>query len=272
MYIDSHVHYGHRRFDNRRDELLEELHAHGLEATIEAAISIESNAQMQKLLGKYPWIYYAVGLHPNCVITAEEADEHWEGLIREALKHPKVVAIGETGLDYHRFRWDTEEDACTSRHLMERQKQWFHRLIKLAKEMKLPLVIHTRNAHEDTLKILQQYHWEGMPGVVHCFNGDYEIAAQYMDMGFVLGIGGRISHEEGKDTLAALQRIPLDKIILETDSPFLLPMGCTDSPNTSKNIPLIAAMVGERMGIRAEEVMCRTKERTREIFKLVWAC
>lgn len=270
MYIDSHTHFAHRRFDKIRDGLLTELHSQGLEMAIEAAITVESNRQMQKSLEPYPWIYYAVGLHPTSVVAEADKDVQWESNIREALEHPKAIAVGETGLDFHRLSWETESDIELSNKLIERQKYWFHKLIELALEKELPLVIHTRGAHEETLEILRQYTWGKNPGVIHCFYAAdaLEMAKAYTDMGFVLGIGGKVSYEEELATKEALKDIPMEHIILETDCPFLLPITCEERPNHSGNIPVIAEIVAGQKGMTAQEVMELTKQRTKEVFGL----
>lgn len=268
MYIDSHVHYAHNRFNNDRSSLLPLLRESGLEAAIEAAISIESNKAMQSVLQEYPWVFYAVGLHPNRVKRDDALDEVWEQEILEALEHPKVVAIGETGLDYHRLRRETMEEEKASQYDMERQKIWFHKLIKLAREKEMPLIIHTRDAHADTLEVLRQYDWWERPGVIHCFRGNIKQARAYVEMGFALGIGGAVGLDTEEMTREALKELPLSCLLLETDSPFLTPAGVEENRNTSANIPRIAGLIGELKGISAEEVMCRTAEKTKELFGL----
>jgi len=268
MYIDSHVHYAHKRFDNIRKTLLPQLHEAGLEAAVEAAISIDSNKNMQTLLQEYPWIFYSVGLHPNRVNEDASLDKAWEQEILEALEHPKVVAIGETGLDYHRLRWETSQEKAASEYYKERQKLWFHRLIQLAKEKDMPLIIHTRDAHEDTLRILRQYDWGERPGVIHCFRGNIEEARAYVDLGFVLGIGGAVSFDTEEMTREALKELPLSNLILETDSPFLVPIGVLESRNTSANIPRIADLIGNLKGLGADKIMRKTAEKTKELFGL----
>lgn len=266
MYIDSHTHYAHRRFDNNRDTLLPCLHANGLEAAVEAAISIETNQQMQETLEKYPWIYFSAGLHPTYVTEDADQDECWEGKIREALQHERIVAVGEAGLDYHRLCWETEADAEASRRIIERQKLWFHKLIQIAREKKLPLIIHTRELHEETIEILRQYSWGENSGVIHCFHGAKEYADSYIEMGFVLGIGGKATYDTEAETREVLKNISIRNIIVETDCPFLLPSGCEEKPNHSGNIPVIAQMVARQQGITVAEVLEQTRLRTKELF------
>lgn len=270
MYIDSHTHFAHRRFDKIRDTLLPKLHSEGLEMAVEAAISVRSNFDMQKSLEPYPWIYYAVGLHPNFVVADEEEDEAQMESICLALNHEKVVAIGETGLDFHRLTWETPEEKEQSLRLIERQKQWFRKLIELAREKQLPLIIHSRDAHEDTLEILKEYDWQENSGVIHCFHAveALSVAREYMDLGFYLGIGGMVSYdtESAVATRLALKELPMEKLLLETDCPFLLPDGCEDTPNHSGNIPVIAEIVARQKGLPVEEVYRITMSNTRRLF------
>lgn len=268
MYVDSHVHYAHKRFNSVRNVLLPQLYQNGLEAAVEAAISAESNLVMQEVLEPYPWMYYSVGLHPNCVEAGREKDIAYEQVIFEALKNPKVVAVGETGLDYHRLRYETDADKLMAQALKRRQEYWFDKLIALAQDRDLPLIIHTREAHGITLCILQEWTLRKNPGVIHCFRGDTFIAKEYLNLGFYLGIGGALTYDTEEETREAVKEIPLERILLETDSPFLVPEGSTESKNTSANIPIVAKLIGELKGISAREVMEVTAENTRELFRI----
>lgn len=269
MYIDSHVHYAHKRFNGVREVLLSRLHAEGLEMAVEAAITIESNLVIQEVLEPYPWIKYSVGLHPGRVESSPEKDREAECVIEQALCHPKVVAIGETGLDYHRLCYDTEENRVLSEALKERQEYWFDKQLVLAKERNLPLIIHTRDAYERTVEIMKQHVLQKVPGVIHCFRGDRAAAQVFLEMGFYLGLGGAITYESEESTREAVKAVPLERILLETDSPFLAPEGCGGAKNTSGNIPQIAAFVGELKGIRGEEIMEISNENTKELFGIV---
>lgn len=261
MFIDSHVHYAHKRFDSVRDALLPQLHSNGLEAAVEAAITMESNLNIQETLEPYPWIYYSVGLHPSRVEAGTEKDVECEQAIMKALKNPKVVAVGETGLDYHRLSYETDVDKLMARTLKRRQEYWFDKLIALAQDKDLPLIIHTREAHAATLCILQEWELRKKPGVVHCFRGDAFTAKEYLSLGFYLGIGGALTFDTEGETREAVKEIPLERILLETDSPFLVPVGSTESKNTSANIPVVAKLIGELKGVSTREVMEITKKK-----------
>lgn len=271
-YMDSHTHFSHRRFDNIRNTLLPQLHENGLEVAVEAAISVNSNQKMQEVLAAYPWIYYAVGLHPTCVGVQEDADKQWEQEIHRTSCHEKVVAIGETGLDFHRLSWETPEEREISQCLIERQKLWFHKLINLAQEKELPLIIHTRDAHTDTLEILRQYTWKENAGVIHCFHAHdaLTIAKEYMEMGSLLGIGGMVSYstESSIATRKILAELPPEKLLLETDCPFLVPIGCQGSPNHSGNIPAIAELVAQEKGLSVKDVLDISERNLKQLFRL----
>ena len=192
MY-DSHVHYDHKSFDCGRDELLNKMHAEGLEVCINPAIGFETNEGMIKALTDYDWIYYSMGLHPNCIEESDENDSFYKTEIRRFARHPKVVAIGEAGLDYHRFK--PEDDPEQVARIVERQRVWFRKLIKISMDMKLPLILHVRDAYEDGLKILDEFP-EEKRGVIHCFASNTTVAKEYIKREFLLGIGGKVTHEE----------------------------------------------------------------------------
>lgn len=238
--IDSHTHYAHPRFDFGRETVLSELEKEGIVAVIEAAIGFESNSKMRKLAEKYPFVYVAVGCHPNRV---EEMNDSRFIVINELLKRPKVIAIGETGLDYSGDK--TAEQ-------IEKQRKCFRRFINLSMKSGKPLIIHCREAYEDLIWILSEYNFMSLPGVVHCFSGDYEQAMTLIDMGFYLGVGGKFTRKEEKDLSDALRKIPLSSILLETDAPYLLPegIGMSGKRNTSLSLPYI---VEELAKLRGEE-------------------
>ncbi len=271
MYIDSHAHYDLKCFNKDRHELLTKMHESGLEYIINPAIGYDSNNHMMEKLALYDWIYYAIGIHPNTVGIDDSVDEKWMEHLTELANHKKVVAIGETGLDYHRLTSD--ETGCLDWDFtkkIHRQKQWFHRLIKLALSTDLPLILHIRDAHADAFEIMQQYEFPSEnAGVVHCFCGDPDIAARYIDMGFYLGIGGRITQDE-PEIKAAVRNVPLSSIVLETDAPYVMPEGATGKRNTSDNIPMIAEAISRIKNISVEEVFYITNNNSKKLFGLVF--
>lgn len=243
--IDTHTHYAHRMFKNNREEVVEFLPWQGIMAVVEAAIGYDSNLKMLELCEMYSHVYASVGVHPVCV---EQLNEEKFEKIKNMLSHPKVIAIGETGLDYAR-RKDEE--------FVERQKTWFRRFLELSLEVKMPLVIHSREADEDLIRILSEYELPEHPGIIHCFSGTAGQAKQLMDMGFFLGIGGKfLKHmDENEAFRQVVKDLPLDKIVLETDAPFLKPDALPGKVNTSLNLRYIAEELAKLKAVDVE-IIC----------------
>lgn len=252
--FDSHVHYDHKRFDNGRDELLQKMHENGLEFCLNAAIGFDSNERMMKLFEKYPWIYFAVGIHPNAVEAGKENDERYSKQLSEWMKMERVKAIGETGLDYYRLEQAAENDATFDLgNGKERQKEWFRKLLSMAKESGLPLILHVRgDVHEEVFHILDECKFEGMRGVIHCFHGSFELANEYLKRGFLIGIGGMITRQGMDEFREAVKKIPLEQILLETDSPFVRPEGMEGKRNTSESLSVIAEEIAR---IKGEDIV-----------------
>lgn len=304
-YIDSHTHMNHKRFDMNRNRIIELSHDSGIELMINPAIGFETNYEMKKTLDQYDYIKYAVGIHPGCVGIDENVDEEWDaGLLKLLIgsdKSPKTVAIGETGLDFHKFTRDAngelDEDGIIN---LGRQYTWFRKQLQLAGMMKLPLILHVRNgdadairranalsddiviehvnAHKEAIKILKEFDQYLLPenkGVVHCFTSEYtEDAEEYIRMGYMLGIGGAFTHPDKKETKEIVRQVPLERIVLETDSPFVLPANMPESEeihgknNTPMSIPYIAEKLAELKGISVDEVAAITTENVKRLFRI----
>ena len=263
--FDSHAHYDHKRFDFGREELLEKMHEEGLEYCLNAAIGFESNEKMMKLLGKYPWVFFAVGIHPNAVEEDEENDEIYQEKLNLLTEHKQVRAIGETGLDYYRL-----EQVENIEQMKARQKKWFQISLKLAKEKNLPVVLHIRgDADKDALKILDTYGYEGMQGVVHCFTGGYDLAMEYIKRGFLIGIGGMITRDEMEELREAVKKLPMEKILLETDSPYVRPQGMAGKRNTSESLRVIVKKIAELTSMSESEIEKVTDENSKNMFKVL---
>ncbi len=234
---DTHTHYAHRRFDCGRDEILNTLIDNDIEAVVEAAIDFASNQKMKKLCEKYSHVYMAVGCHPNCI---EEMDDDKYQQIVELTKYDKVIAIGEIGLDYGRNK---------SKEQVRIQKEWFRKFVELAIEKHKPLVIHCREAYDDTIDILQEYKLMECPGVVHCFSGDIEQAIRLIDMGFYIGVNGMFTNMDvDSDVCKALKSVPIERIVFETDSPYLIPAGVKGKRNTSANLSIVVEKFADLRG------------------------
>jgi TatD DNase family protein len=203
---------------------------------------------------QYPFIYGAMGVHPS--ETAELNEENFKWL-KEQCSLEKVVAVGEIGLDYY---WKEPEPAV--------QKKWFERQLLMAKEVKLPVIIHSRDAAKDTLDMMQSLHAEEAGGVIHCFSYTKEMAREYLDMDFYFGIGGVVTFKNSKKLKEAVAYIPLEKIVLETDSPYLAPEPNRGKRNSSLNLPYVAKEIAAIKGIDYDEVLAVTHENAGRLFSI----
>ncbi|MCR5715244.1 MAG: TatD family hydrolase [Lachnospiraceae bacterium] len=255
MIFESHAHYDDEAFLEDRDELLSGMEAHGISHVVNIACSIASTKSSLALAHQYPHVYAAVGIHPE---HAEEYSEESMAMIREAGRDPKAVAIGEIGLDYH---WPEPG--------REIQKVCFREQLILARKEHLPVVIHSRDAAQDTLEMIRTVPG-GMPerrGVIHCFSYSKEIAEEYIKMGFYIGIGGVVTFDNAKKLQAMVKdTLPLDKILLETDSPYLAPTPHRGKRNCSWYLPLIAEKIAALKEIPVEQVMEVTAQNAKTLF------
>ncbi len=258
--IDSHAHYDYVKFDGDRDKILDACKTAGIDGVLNPAITIESNFQMRKKLERYDWIYYAVGIHPKRLGEWDSKKNcFWHDILENCVNEKHVVAIGELGLDYSQNPSDAEK---------LQQEYWFRSLLDLGKLKKLPLVLHIRDAHEDAISILREYPLE-QSGVVHCFCGDLETARIYVEeLGLYLGIGGKVTYPTEEALRHAVTHIPLERILLETDAPFVKPKDCVGKRNTSLNLPVIVKEIAQLKGISEEEVVAVTMKNTKDLFQI----
>jgi TatD DNase family protein len=203
---------------------------------------------------RYDFIYAAAGVHPSEVYSLKEEDIDW---LRETAKHPKVVAIGEIGLDYH------YEDT-----VREVQKDWFVRQLALAREVKLPVCIHSREAAQDTLDIMRAAKSEQIGGVIHCFSYGWDMAKIYLDMGFYLGIGGVVTFKNAKKLKEVVQKAPMERLVLETDAPYLAPVPHRGERNVSSNLQYVAEEIATLRDMTPEEVIRITEENGRKLYHI----
>ena len=250
MVFDSHAHYDADQFDEDRDKLLSSMLENGVGTILNVGADWDSVTEVVELARKYPHVYAAVGLHPDEVGIL---DEEKFAFLREQCKEEKVVAVGEIGLDYY---WDNESHDI--------QKKWFIRQLELARERNLPVIIHSRDAAEDTLKIMKE-HAQGLRGVIHCFSYSKELAKEYVKMGFHIGIGGVVTFKNGKKLKEIAQEIPLERMLLETDCPYLAPVPYRGKRNLSLYIPYIAQEIANLRGISYEEVVAQTEQNAKEL-------
>lgn len=258
MIFESHAHYDDAVFDNDRDELLASLPEKGISYVINVSADVASIDKTVRLTKKYPYIYGALGVHPT--ESAALNDESFAHLKEECgtghIKNKgKIVAVGEIGLDYY---YDEPEPSI--------QKKWFRQQLELAIELNLPVIIHSRDAAKDTMDIMKEYQGSQLTGVFHCYSYSREIAAECMKMGFYFGIGGVITFKNAKKLKEVAAKLPLERILLETDSPYLAPVPNRGKRNSSLYLPEIAAGIAQVKGISYEEVVTQTCENSKRLF------
>ena len=254
MIFDSHAHYDSQQFDEDREELLLSMEANGVGTIVNAGASWDSVTEVVELAQKYPFMYAAVGVHPDEVGALD--DERFE-YMKAQCKKDKVVAVGEIGLDYY---WDNESHDV--------QKKWFIKQLELARELDLPVIIHSRDAAADTLEIMKEY-GQGLRGVIHCFSYSIELAREYVKMGYHIGIGGVVTFKNGRKLKEIAAEIPLERILLETDCPYLAPVPFRGKRNDSHYISYVAQEIAELKGISYEEVVAQTEKNGKELFQVV---
>lgn len=254
MIFETHAHYDDEAFDEDREVLLKKLPQEGIGRVVNIGASMESCKRTVELMERYPYIYGALGVHPS---ETEELNEDAIDWLREQCGRDKCVAVGEIGLDYH---WPEPAPYV--------QKKWFIRQIRLAAEVGLPVVIHSREAARDTIDIMKEQKAEEIGGVIHCYSYAKETARIFLDMGFYIGIGGVLTFKNGRRLKEAAQYIPLDRIVLETDSPYLSPEPNRGRRNNSLNLPLVAESLAELKNVSVEEVERITWENACRLYRM----
>lgn len=254
MIIDTHAHYDDEAFAPDREVLLASMQEHGIEKLVNVCASIDGLQDTVKLIEKYPFIYGAVGVHPD---DAEQMTEETLAEIRRISHMDKMIAIGEIGLDYY---WHKEK----KEH--EIQQKMFRAQMEIAREEKLPFMIHSRDAAEDTLNIVREYMQGGMyGGIIHCFSYSREIAAEYLNMGLYLGIGGVVTFKNAKKLKEVVQYAPLSQLVLETDCPYMAPEPNRGKRNSSLYLPYVVQAIAELKQVSPEEVIEVTRENTHRL-------
>ena len=252
LIFDSHAHYDADAFDEDRDTVLSALPDAGVCAVIQCATDPDSIQKSLALVERYPYIRVAVGIHPEFV---NEATPDWLNIVRAAAAHPAVCAIGEIGLDYY---W--EENAPR-----EVQLDWCRRQIELALALDLPVILHDREAHEDTLHLIREYRPRG---VVHCFSGSAEMARQVTDLGLYIGLGGAVTFKNARKPVEVAAAIPSDRLLLETDAPYMAPVPLRGKRCDSSMIAHTAARIAEIRDMDAETLLAITRQNTNTLFGL----
>lgn len=253
MIFDSHAHYDDESFNEDREQVIKELKENGIVGILNCGAAMEGARDSVKLADKYDFFYAAVGLHPE---YADKLDEAAVEELRQLAKNPKVKAIGEIGLDYY-YEENPERQV---------QKEAFRRQMELARELGLPVVIHDRDAHGDTLEIIKDF--PEVKGVVHCFSGSPEFAKECLKMGYYVGFTGVVTFKNAKKVIDVLKVVPMDRILVETDCPYMAPVPYRGKRNRSDYIKFIIEKISEIKEIPTEQVEIITIGNTKNLFKI----
>ncbi|MBQ5599377.1 MAG: TatD family hydrolase [Lachnospiraceae bacterium] len=253
--FDTHAHYDDEDFDADRYELLDSMKEHGVGTIVNIGASMRSCKTTLALAEKYPFVYGALGVHPSDCGTMTEEDIQW---IKANAANEKIVAIGEIGLDYY---WDNVE--------RDVQKKWFVRQLEIAKETGLPVIIHSRDAAQDTLEIMKAEHKDTTGGVIHCFSYGVEMAREYLNMDYFIGVGGVLTFKNGKKLKEVVEYAPMDKLVLETDCPYLAPVPYRGKRNSSLYLTHVVEEMAAIKGMSVEEVIRVTAENAKRLYRLV---
>jgi TatD DNase family protein len=258
MLIDSHAHYDDERFDIDRDEVMKKIISQGVAAVVNPSTNLASMCKVLELSESYDFLYAALGIHPH---EAVEFTNTSLDTIREMSQSGKVVAIGEVGLDYH---YDFSP--------REAQRECFAAHIGLARELKLPLIIHDRDAHKDVIDIIKSENAGFTGGVFHCFPGSIEMAREVLDAGFYISLGGTVTFKNARKPIEVAKYIPIDRLLVETDSPYMTPVPHRGKRNDSGYLPIIIQKIAEIRNMKVEQVTQVTTENTCRLFNLRLSC
>lgn len=254
MYIDSHAHLDDRKYDLDRHEMLMRARGEGVSVIVNVGYDLPSSRRSVALAEAYDFIYAAVGIHPH---DAQDADDASFEELKRMAAHPKVVAIGEMGLDY--FRNLSPQDV---------QQEVFRRQLALAKGIGLPVIIHDRDAHGDIMRILKEEKAGDAGGVLHCFSGSWEMAVECMKMGFYISIAGPVTFHNAGRLKEIATRIPADRLLIETDAPYLTPEPYRGKRNESAYVLYTAAEIARLRGITPEELGELAANNTKKLFRI----
>lgn len=257
--FDSHAHYDDEKFNDDRDCVIKDVFDSGVTKLVSAGYSLESSIKAIELAEKYNFIYATCGISPNDVPENQNMDMLEEQLkqLETIATNKKVVAIGEIGLDYY---WNTENK--------EFQKQAFIKQINLANKLNLPIVIHTRDAVMDTLDILKNIEKPVKPGVFHCCPLNIELVKEALKLGFYISFAGPVTFKNSKNAYQVVNEVPFEKILIETDSPYLSPEPKRGTRNDSRNVKYIAEKIAEYKGIEVEQIAKQTYENAKKVFEI----
>lgn len=252
MFIDSHAHLDDKRYDDDRDTLINSLESNKIKLAINIGADLKTSIASVELADQYKNIYAVVGVHPH---SASQVTDQVIEKLRELSKHPKVLAIGEIGLDFY---YDNSP--------RDLQRKWFKEQLKLAKELNLPVVIHSREAAQETFDYIKEAQDGSLRGVLHCFSGSVEMAMEYIKLGFYISLGGPVTFKNAKTPKEVAKEIPLGKLIIETDCPYLTPEPYRGKRNEPMFVKYVAEEIAKIKGITVEELAASTNKNTKELF------
>ncbi|WP_042453805.1 TatD family hydrolase [Neobacillus dielmonensis] len=255
MLFDTHAHLNDEQFNEDLQEVIERMQEQGVSNVVVVGFDRPTIRRAMELTEQYDFIYACVGWHPVDAIDMTEEDLKW---IEELSAHPKVVAIGEMGLDYH---WDKSPKDI--------QKDVFRKQIRLAKKVKLPIVIHNREATADIVEILKQEGAEEVGGIMHCFSGSPETAKECINMNFYISLGGPVTFKNAKKPKDVAAEVPLEKLLIETDCPYLAPHPYRGKRNEPGFVKLVAEQIAEIKGLTYEEVAEATTQNAKKLFGII---
>ncbi len=255
MFFDTHAHYDDEQFDLDRDAVLQSLPEHGIGLVVNPGCNLASSRKAVAYAEAYPHVYAAVGIHPSD--AADFAPEMVDELRRLAREHPKVRAIGEVGLDYY---WDDYASHDVQKDCLRAQ-------MALAEELDLPILFHDREAHGDSLAVIREF--PGVRGVMHCYSGSLEDAKVLVKLGWMLSFTGSITFKNARKAPEVIQWLPLDRMMIETDSPYLAPVPHRGHRNDSRYVPLVAERIAELKGLPLEEVERATTENAKRFYGIL---
>lgn len=249
--FDTHAHYNDESFDADREEVLSALPSKGVSHIINCGTTVSSSEDCMHIAEKYPFAYFAAGIHPeDCTeLPVSDVDR-----LKTLLEHKKCVAVGEIGLDYH-YGSDTRE----------KQTVFFEAQLRLASEFSLPVIIHDREAHADTLELIKKYR---PTGVLHCFSGSAETAKEVIGLGMYIGLGGAVTFKNARKPLEVAAAIPEDRLLLETDCPYMAPVPFRGKRNDSTLIPYAAEVIASVRGTNAQHIIDASNENAKRLFKI----
>lgn len=254
MLFESHAHIDDSRFDQDRDEIIQRAKDAGLSYILNPGADLGTSVKAVNLAEKYEMVYAAVGVHPHDV---KDMDEDTIEVLRSLCSKEKVVAIGEIGLDYYYNH--SPKDA---------QRKWFERQIQLAQEVALPIIIHDRDAHQEIFDILKQYNAGSLGCVMHCYSGSVALAKEYVKRGIYISLAGPVTFKNAVKTHEVAKEIPLEWLLVETDSPYLTPVPHRGKRNEPAYVKFVAQTIAEAKGISLEEVSKQTTENAKRLFKI----